>query len=195
MRVNLLAGMPNSPWVVADTTLTSSDGSYSLQATHDYTQHRIELDAIGLPRGFVPYQAYRGNLLSTDPRLIDFGTNSQGSYPNNNFYLQNFIPPAANKGIGPYFLIVAPQAVISSGAYAMKFADYKRRLGFDVEVYSVEDAHANFPGTQLGYRIRNLEIARRNTYGSRFRYLMLGRPRTASSRMPAWQPGASSARC
>lgn len=92
VRVNLLAGMPNSPWVVADTTLTSSDGSYSLQATHDYTQHRIELDAIGLPRGFVPYQAYRGNLLSTDPRLIDFGTNSQGSYPNNNFYLQNSIP-------------------------------------------------------------------------------------------------------
>ena len=57
-----------------------------------------------------------------------------------------------------------------------------------MDVYSVENASANFPGTQLHDRIRNLEIARRNTYGSRFRY-QLWSDRTALSRTPAWLPG------
>ncbi|MCC6188185.1 MAG: hypothetical protein IT318_04095, partial [Anaerolineales bacterium] len=176
LRVNLVADDGSGGWVIADTTLSKLDGSFSLSANHSYTRHRLEIDPLSLPRGYTPYSSYASQTgAGQDPRVIDYQYAGSGAYTGAEFRLQDALPLPVNRGMGPYFIIIAPSVVIDSGALN-DFAIYKRHLGFDVEIKSLEDIAAGYGGLDLPEKIRNFEIDRRNTYGSRFRYLMLVGP-------------------
>jgi hypothetical protein len=176
VRVNMVAGDGLGTWVVADSAISSVDGSFSLSANHDYPLHWLEIDALNLPRGYTLASSYAPNVSAgNDPRVINYGGLPSGSYTGAEFHLTDSLPPALNRGMGPYFLIIAPQAIISDGTLN-DFADYKRRLGFDVELHSLEDISANYSGLDLTDKIRNLEITRRTQFGSRFQYVMLVGP-------------------
>ncbi len=176
VRVNLVSGDSNGTWQVSDTSVTNLDGSFSLAALHDYSRHYLEIDPLSLPRGYAPGSSFAPHVgRGIDARVIDYYSSPPGSYSDAEFRLVDAVTPAANRGMGPYFLIIAPQAVIDSNALD-EFTDYKRRLGFDVEVHSLESAQANYPGIDLPEKIRNLEVQRYSQFGSRFKYLMLVGP-------------------
>jgi hypothetical protein len=152
---------------------SAPDGAFTLSSDDDYSRHRLELDSVSVPRGYTPQSASGGGFAtSVDARTIDYGAAGAGTYGGATFVLGDAIPAPPDPTAGPYFLIVAPQQTINAGALD-DFVDYKRRLGFLVEVASVEDAEQTFPGANRLQKIRNLEINRLNQYGSRFKYVML----------------------
>src|SRR5207244_7486583 len=110
-----------------------------------------------------------------DAQTIDYADAGPDTYDNNVFTVGDLKPVVSNPVAGTYYLIVAPQAVIQDGALDA-FVDFKRRLGFTVEIISVEKIDTTVAGASRLLRVRNLEIARRQTYGSRFRYVMLVGP-------------------
>jgi hypothetical protein len=106
---------------------------------------------------------------------IDYGGAGLGVYGDNMFTLGDVQLTPVDLSNGAYFLIVAPQSVIGSGALD-DFADFKRRLGFEVEVISIETVEIVIADGDRSKKIRALEQARRATYGERFRYVLLVGP-------------------
>jgi hypothetical protein len=154
------------------TTETNLDGSFSLNTNDDYTIHRLELGAP--PKGYLVKYAEAGpSGTVVDARTIDFGTAGAGTYPDNKFTLKDALPYVVDSLHGPKFLIVASQDIIDSGALD-EFVNYKARIGFTVEVISVEEIDTTFAGANRLEKIRSLEMDRFNTQGGEFhQYLML----------------------
>jgi hypothetical protein len=174
VTVNLIGSDPNGGEAIVATGKSSLDGSFSLTSDDDYTHHRLELGAP--PKGYLAKQALAnppGAVI--DARAIDYGTAGSGTYPDNTFVLGDNLPYVVDPSNGPYFLIVASQHIIESGVLD-EFVNFKRRLGFAVEVISVETVDSSFSGPDRMHKIRALEQARLATKGDRFRYVMLVGP-------------------
>ena len=172
VRVELIASDPDGSEAVVALVETNLDGSFSVTSSDDYAEHRIEIG--DLPRGYM-YGTAEANApgVVVDTRTIDYGAAPAGSYPGNVFSLGEFFSYAMHTENGPYFLIIAPQHIIDSGALS-EFVLYKGRLGFEVEVVSVETVDATFGGAGRMDKIRALEQDRLSTFGaSRFKYVML----------------------
>jgi hypothetical protein len=173
ITVQLIGSDPNTTEAIVATTKTLSDGTFSLTSSDDYPNHRLEIDPNTFPKGFTPYTASAlspGQHFSNT--VLDYGTAGGGTYSSNIFTITDVRPGLVDQSNAPYFLIVAPQSIINIGALN-DFVDYKRRVGFQVEVVSVETAISSFPGASTLEHIRNLEINRYFTYGPRFGYVML----------------------
>lgn len=173
ITVQLVGSDPNTTEAIVAETKTLSDGSFSLTSSDDYPDHRLEIDPSTFPQGFSPYTASApspGNYFSST--VLDYGTAGAGTYGSNLFSITDALPGLVDQSNAPFFLIVAPQSIIDKGALN-DFVDYKRRVGFQVEVDSVEYAVSNFSGASTLEHIRNLEINRYLNYGPRFGYVML----------------------
>ncbi len=174
--LNLIGSDPAGGEALVATMQTNLDGSFSLTSDDDYSRHRLELDPYHLPRGYVPQSSTAGaSGTSVDARTVDYGAAGPGTYTSTVFTFGDAKPYVLDPLQGPYFIVVAPQAIINSGALA-DFVDFKQRLGFQVEVISTETINSSFGGADLRAKIRNMEIARRGAYGSRFKYLLLVGP-------------------
>ena len=172
VKVNLIGSDSPGGEAVVDTTNSNLDGSFSLNSNDDYTNHRLEIGSP--PKGYLVKYAVAGPPgVAVDPRTIDFGTAGPGTYTDNRFVLKDALPYVVDPLHGPYFLIIATQEIIDSGALD-EFVSFKRWLGFTVAVISVEEIDATFEGANRLERIRSLEQARFNTQGFNFhQYLML----------------------
>lgn len=150
---------------------SSPGGSFSLTTDDDFTRHRLELS--GLPQGYIPQEAEAPSpALVLDGRTIDYGTAGGGAYPGNTFTLGDPRPQHLAAPHGPVFLIVATEYVIDSGALD-EFRDFKIGQGYAVNVRSVEEADAGYPGPTRLERIRAMEQEYLQTYGDRFQFVML----------------------
>ncbi len=172
VKVYLIGNDSPGGEAVDATTNSNLDGSFSLYSNDDYTNHRLEIGPP--PKGYLNKYAVAGpSGTAVDPRTIDFGTAGPGTYPDNRFILKDSLPYVVDPLHGPYFLIVATQEIIDSGAMD-EFVTFKRGLGFTVGVISVEEIDDTFEGASRLERIRSLEVARFNTQGKHFhQYLML----------------------
>lgn len=162
----------NQP-VLASAT-TAADGSYQLATTDDsFPIYQVELDTNSIPKGYSPYSVEPNPAgLAWSSFSIWFRGTPPGIYPDNNFYLQDVRPAPVDLASGPFYLIVAPDKTIKSGALS-DFVNFKQLEGFKVEIFSVEYIVANFPGANRMQQIRNLEINRLNSYHKRFKYALL----------------------
>ena len=174
--IKLIGSDVNGSEALAGTTSSSLDGSFSLTSDDDFAQHRLLLDSNTIPRGYTPASA------STQPpgvvvdlETINFGTAPGGTYLKNIFTLGDPKPYAVDSSNGDYFLIVAPQQMIGDGTLN-DFVDFKYRLGFQVDLRSLELISSAFTGADIGDKIRNLEKSLLSQYGSRFRYVLLVGP-------------------
>jgi hypothetical protein len=176
VSVNLYGSDASGNDALADTTSTSLDGSFTLTSTDDFTLHRLELSAGSIPRGYVPASATTQSPgVVVDLETINFGSAPGGTYPNNVFLLGDPKPYVVDTTTGAYFLIVATQKMITDGIFN-DFVDFKYRLGFQVELASIESINATYPSGDIGEKIRTLEKARLAAYGARFRYVLLVGP-------------------
>jgi Peptidase family C25/Concanavalin A-like lectin/glucanases superfamily/PQQ-like domain len=177
--VSLIGRDPAGGEALVAVARTDAGGSFSLTGDDDFPQHRLELDPYTLPRGYTPQSSSAGGPgVSVDARTIDYGTAAPGAYTNIAFSLSDALPTATDLANGAYFLIVAPQSIIGSGVLD-EFAAYKRRLGFQVEVISTQTVNSSFSGATISDKIRALEKARRTSYGSRFKYVLLVGPHSS----------------
>lgn len=173
VTVDLIGSDPGGAEALATSAVSGLDGHFNLASTDDFTNHRLTLDPYTIPRGFVPVSASAPSpAVVVDPRTLDYGGAAAANYTGIDFTFGDPKPYVVDSSTGPYFLIIAPQAAINAGALS-DFVDFKARLGFQVEVQSVEDVQKNFSGATLPAKIRALELARRSSYGSRFRYVLL----------------------
>jgi hypothetical protein len=171
--VRLIGYDANGSQALVDFAKSGLDGKFLLIGTDEYQYHRLELDAASLPKGYIAQKASAPSPgQSFDARTLDYWSAAAATYSDNRFTLGDTTPYVVDSQNGPLFLIVAPQNVISAGALT-DFTDFKVRQGFTVEVVSVETVDSSFAGANRADRIRALEKARLNTYGSRFRYVML----------------------
>ena len=171
--VQLIGIALNNTRSIVATTTSLADGSFSLTSNDDNAYHQLVVDPNTFPQGFMPYSAagYSPAVPLSDT-VLTFGTAGAGTYGSNLFTMTDNRPALVDQSNAPYFLIIAPQATIAQGALD-DFVAYKQRLGFQVEVESVEFAIANTSGGNPTEHIRALEINRLNTYGGRFGYVML----------------------
>ncbi|MDY7080246.1 MAG: C25 family cysteine peptidase [Chloroflexota bacterium] len=172
VTVDLIGSDPGGGEALLDTVESNLDASFSLTGNDDYTEHRLELGSP--PKGYLAKKAEAPNPgVVVDARTLDYGTAPTGTYASNVFILGDALPYVVDSLNGPYFLIVAPQHIIDSGA-TDEFVDFKRRMGFTVELTSVETVDASFNGNNIREKIRALEQARFDTTGGAFhQYLML----------------------
>ena len=169
--VKLIGSDPGGSEAIVAVDTSSLNGSFSLQTTDDYANHRLEAGAP--PKGYLTEEATApAPAAIIDARTIDYGAAAAGDYADNLYLLSDALPGMADNQNGPYFLIVAPDAIIDSGALD-EFAAFKRRLGFSVELKSVEEVDAEFSGDNRLVKIRALEQARLTSIGSRFQYVLL----------------------
>jgi hypothetical protein len=154
--VRLVGFEPSGGEAVVGFARSDHSGTFSITSSDDYTRHRLDLDVSTLPRGYTT-------------RTASLAASTAYS---NNFSLQDAQPTAIDPLNGPYFLIVAPRAIVASGVLR-NFVAYKQQLGFQVEVVTVETIDATVSGANRRDRVRNLELARYATYGPRFQYVML----------------------
>jgi hypothetical protein len=169
--IDLIGSDPNGGEALAALAKSNLDGSFSITSDDDFTDHRLEIDPSSLPKGYLPHTSAPA-AYSIDARTIDYGNAGPGTYTGNIFTLADAKPYAFDPYNGSYFLIVAPQNIINSNALTA-FVEFKQRLGFQVEVISTQKINSTISGADLAAKIRNLEIKRRSTYGSRFRYVLL----------------------
>lgn len=171
--VDLIGGSGNEGEALVATATSNADGSFTLVADDDWGSHRLELNTAGLPKGYLPaHAAAPAPAAAVDARTIDFGAAAPGSYGGNVFVLGDALPRALDAPNGPYFMIVAPQAVIDDGALDA-FVDFKTRLGLQVEVVSVESLGQPLGSPALRDKLRALEQQRRSSLGDRFKYVLL----------------------
>ncbi|MCX7859880.1 MAG: C25 family cysteine peptidase [Chloroflexus sp.] len=175
VKVRLIGSDPGGSSAIVGIAASRPDGSFTVVGEDNFTQHTLELDPLSLPKGYIPFKAdaYSPGVV-IDARTITIGAAGPGAYSNFTFTLKDALPLPADPTAGPYFLIIAPQTVIQAGALT-DFVDFKRRLGFEIEVVSIEQAGqgASSNDITLVKNIRNFAISRYQTYGSRFQYLML----------------------
>jgi hypothetical protein len=173
VTVELIGSDPNGAEALAASVASGLDGSFNLTSTDDFTNHRLTLDPYTIPRGYVPVTAAApAPAVVVDPRTLDYGGAAAADYSGIVFTFGDPKPYVVDPLNGSYFLIIAPQAAISAGALN-DFVDFKTRLGLQVEVQSVESVQRDFSGATLPNKIRALELARRASFGSRFRYVLL----------------------
>ncbi len=173
ITVQLIGSELNLSEAIVGTTKTLGDGSFSLTSNDGFLDHRLEIDPNTFPKGYTPKSASAPSPgQSFSSTLIDYGSAGGGTYPSNLFTITDVRPELIDQSNAPFFLIIAPATVINNGGLT-DFVDYKRRVGYQVEVESIEFAVASFPGASKLEHIRNLEINRLNTYGARFRYVLL----------------------
>jgi hypothetical protein len=175
VKVRLIGSDPGGSKAIVGVATSQPNGSFTVVGEDDFTQHVLELDPLTLPKGYIPFKAESyspGTVI--DARTITLGAAGPGAYSGFTFVLKDALPLPTDYTAGPYFLIIAPQSVIQAGALT-DFVDFKRRLGFEVEVVSIEQAGQGASPNDIALvkNIRNFEIGRYQTYGSRFRYLML----------------------
>ncbi len=171
--VRLVGFDNNGAQAVVDFSKSGVDGSFTLIGTDDYPYHRLEMDTATLPKGYLPKKAAApAPAQAVDARVLNYSNAAPGAYANNVFTLGDATPFVLDSQHGPYLLIVAPQSVIDAGALA-NFTDYKFRQGFTVEVISIEAVDTSFAGKMRADKIRALEMARYDTLGTRFGYVML----------------------
>ncbi len=175
VKVRLIGSDPGGSSAVVAIAASRPDGSFTVVGEDDFSQHTLELDPLMLPKGLIPVKAEAytpGNVI--DPRTIALGAAGPGAYSGFTFVLKDALPLPTDYTASPYFLIIAPQAVIQAGALT-SFVNFKRRLGFEVEVVSIEQAGQGASPTDIALvkNIRNFEISRYQLYGNRFRYVML----------------------
>ena len=156
--VQLFGTQPSGSEVLVGREESNLDGSFSISSSDSYNDHTLRLDAGSLPRGTV-----------TGPSIVFTGSPA-GTYPGNILNIHDPSPTRPQNSSGPYFLIIAKDSM----TYTLRtFVDYKTRLGFDVEVVTVEWIAAHMSGADIGEKVRNLEIARRTAKGARFGYVLL----------------------
>ncbi len=173
INVQIVGRDPNTTEAITATTKTLADGSFSLTTNDDYPQHRLEIDPNTFPQGYMPYTASTSLVgVVYDATTINFNNLGGGTYAGLLFTITDVRPGLVDQSNAPYFLIVAPQVTIDKGALN-DFVDYKKRIGFKVEVASIEDAIANYNGANTMQHIRSLEVNRYFLYGPRFGYVML----------------------
>jgi hypothetical protein len=172
VTVSLIGSDPSGGEALVATDETNLDGSFSVSGDDDYTEHRLEMGAP--PKGYLAKEAEVGPPgVVIDARTIDYGTAISGTYTGSVFILGDALPYVVDWASGPRFLIVAPQHIIDSGALD-EFVDFKRRVGFAVEVISLETVDATFAGANRLEKIRALEQDRFEThYGLLDQYLLL----------------------
>jgi hypothetical protein len=172
VTVRLIGSDPGGDEAVVALATTNLDGSFSVTGHDGYSQHRLELGPT--PRGHLAGNAVAGSSGAViDAQTIDYGVAPAGTYASNLFELGDILATAADTIGNPYLLIIAPQHIIDSGALD-EFVDYKRRVGFRVEVISVETVDATWIGPDRLHRIRALERNRFEESGAfREQYLML----------------------
>lgn len=171
VTVNLIGSDPSGGEALVATDETNLNGGFSVTGTDDYTQHRLEMGSP--PKGFQSQEAEAdppGTVV--DARTIDYGTAAAGTYPDNTFILGDVLPYIVDTQNGPFFLIIAPEAIIDSGALD-EFVSYKFRLGFAVSVVSVENIDSNYSGSNLRDKIRAAEKDYLDIFGDRFQYVLL----------------------
>jgi Peptidase family C25/Concanavalin A-like lectin/glucanases superfamily/Fibronectin type III domain/PQQ-like domain len=174
VAVQLIGSDPNTNTeAITAAAKTLSDGSFSLTSNDDYPNHRLAIDPNTFPKGYMPSGASAlppGTYFSDT--VIDFHAAGGGSYGSIVYTITDVRPNIIDASNAPYFLIIAPQAVIDSGALK-DFIDYKQRIGFKVEAVSIENAVANYAGANTMQHIRSLEVNRYLLYGPQFGYVML----------------------
>jgi outer membrane protein assembly factor BamB len=176
VRVNLIGSNPGGSESLVQTTLSGPNGEYSLTGHDAFAGHRLELGSP--PWGYFPQSAQAGTASpSADPHSLDFGASPGGMYADNLFAMGAFpgAQPVANTlERGPYYLIITSTAMKESGALD-EYVAFKRRMGFSVEVKSIESIASTYPGATLRDKIRSLEIERKAApaFSERFRYLLL----------------------
>ncbi|HVP20320.1 MAG TPA: LamG-like jellyroll fold domain-containing protein [Anaerolineaceae bacterium] len=176
VTINLNGSDASGGDAVADTATSSLDGSFSLTSTDDFPLHRLLLSSSSIPRGYDPSSAASQSPgVVIDMQTINFGSAPGGTYPNNIFLLGDPKPYVTDTANGAYFLIIASQQMINDSVFS-DFVDFKLRIGFQVELASVESINTSYSGADIGDKIRNLEKARLASYGARFHYVMLVGP-------------------
>jgi hypothetical protein len=167
--VRLYGTPPGGGDVLVGQAESDLNGNFNLSSSDNYTTHTLRQDPTGLPRGTV-----MGNATSTTGTVtgasITFRGSPAGTYTGNTLNLRDPAPtPLQNSG-GPYFLIIAKDSMTTA---LQNFVNYKTRLGFDVEVVTTEWINAHMSGANISEKVRNLELNRRSSIGSRFQYLLL----------------------
>jgi len=174
VTVQLIGKDPNTNTeAITAVTKTLSDGSFNLTSNDDYPSHRLGIDPNTFPKGYMPYTAAAlspGTYFSST--VLDFHNAGGGVYGSIVFTITDTRPGLIDQSNSPYFLIIAPKDIIDKGALN-DFFDYKQRIGFKVEVVSIEDAIANYNGANTMQHIRSLEVNRYLLYGPRFGYVKL----------------------
>ncbi|MCP4518821.1 MAG: hypothetical protein GY824_26795, partial [Delftia sp.] len=113
--IDLIGSDPSGGEALVTTVETNLDGSFELNTDDDYTSHRLELGAP--PKGYLYKQAQASAPgVVVDTRTLDYGTAAPGSYSGAVFTLGDSVPYVADTQNNPYFLIVARQSIIDSGA-------------------------------------------------------------------------------
>jgi hypothetical protein len=174
VRALLIGSDNNGSEALLDSAESSAaTGNWSLSTTSDYPNLRVELDRASLPRGSQPYAASApqgGEVI--DPRTVFYPNLPAGSYNGNIFTLNDLAPFAMDSSNGQLLLIFTPNVMVESGALT-KYVDWKRRIGFRVEVVELESLGAPLGSTALRDAVRATEQQRRAEYGERFRYALL----------------------
>ncbi len=176
VKINLIGSDTSGSEGLADTATSSLDGTFSLTSNDDFALHRLILDSSSIPQGYTPASASTqtpGVVINLE--TINFGTAPGGTYPKNIFTLGDPKPYVVDTQNGDLFLIVAPQTMINDGILS-DFVDFKFRLGFQVDVESVESINSTYSDPDIGAKIRHLEKDRLAAFGGRFRYVLLVGP-------------------
>ncbi len=171
VTIKVIGRDPGGSEAVSAMAESSPNGGFNLSTTDDFAEHRLELGPP--PKGYrIKTAAADAPATVVDARTINYGAAGGGTYGNNIFTLDDVNPGIYETTLGPYFLIVAPQAVIDDGALD-EFVDFKRRIGFTVAVESLEQIDATSVGANRRDRVRNFEKEIQNDIGSRFQYVLL----------------------
>ena len=149
------------------------NGYFSIDSTDSFTEHRLEIDPMGIPKGLsANYPKVTPPGVASGPLTIDWGAASGTSFGGNNFIFMDQVPHRLDNTLSEHLLIITSQA-IASQPLLNYYLNFKRAQGFTVEVAAVETIQATSPGANLVEKIRNFEISRRAVVGSSFKYVLL----------------------
>ncbi len=171
--VNLVGYDSGGTSAIVASSKSNINGYFSIDSTDSFTEHRLEIDPMGIPKGLsanYPKVSLPG--IATGPLTIDWGAASGTSFGGNNFIFMDQAPHRLDYTLSEHLLIITSQAVASQ-PLLNNYIYFKQSQGFTVEVATVENIQATSPGANLVEKIRNFEISRRAVVGSSFKYVLL----------------------
>jgi hypothetical protein len=161
---------PGGP-VELDQTVSARDGSFQLTAFSDPMWESFEIRS-GTPRGFTPgvARSTSGEATIRAPNSVEFTGTVVGVVSDTEFVLLDpvlFYPRYHDR-----YLVVTSEAVVPA---LDEFLDYKRSLGFDMIVRTVEELDpGGIGGNYLRGQIRSLEQTLWSEPGSLTYVLLIG---------------------
>ena len=172
--VNLVGYDSGGTSSVVASAVSNTNGFFNLASTDSYSQHRLEVDPMGVPKGLsadFPTAPLPGK--ASGPLTIEYAAAAAGSYGGNNFIFADQAPRPLDTTLSPHLLIITSQDIAARPDLSY-YLDFKRLQGLTVEVASVEAINAAAGGGILTVqKIRNFEIDRQAVIGPAFKYVLL----------------------